>query len=88
MEELLENLLFSALFPVMDDWRRYDTKDPPDPVIRVFVRMEMRLTQRYGSLGFWQAVTPLLRKRDLPMPALQALWSLRSFQLMNDLTPN
>lgn len=59
MEELLENLLYSALFPQMDKWRspRSENMRPPsDEVMRVFVRMELRLQQRYGSVEFQKMV--------------------------------
>jgi hypothetical protein len=49
MEEFLENLLFSALFPQVDRWRKsQDASCPPDEVLRVFICMEMRLQDRYG----------------------------------------
>jgi hypothetical protein len=51
MEEFLENLLYSATFPEMDKWRRFSAApEPPLPVMRVFVRMELRLQHRYGLI--------------------------------------
>lgn len=51
MEEFLENLLYSATFPAMDKWRRFSAApEPPESVMRVFVRMELRLQQRYGAI--------------------------------------
>jgi len=60
MEEFLENLLFSALFPRVDAWRRQnrlDLPDPPDYVLRVFTRAETRLQMRYGFVELEAMVT-------------------------------
>lgn len=52
MEEFLENLLYSATFPAMDQWRRFSAApEPPESVMRIFVRMEMRLQHRYGLIA-------------------------------------
>ena len=57
MEEFLENLLFSALFPQVDRWRKLgDARRPPDAVLRVFIRMEIRLQRRYGHVEFGDMV--------------------------------
>ncbi len=53
MEEFFENLLYSATFPHMDNWRHFSAApEPPECVMRVFVRMELRLQQRYGTPEF------------------------------------
>jgi hypothetical protein len=74
MEEFLENLLYSATFPEMDTWRRFSAApQPPDAVMRVFVRMELRLQQRYGVIELERLVAKLAMKRfvrETPVAAI------------------
>jgi len=82
MEEFLENLLYSALFPQMDQWRRSrgaEPPAPPDEVCRVFMRMELRLQQRYGYGQLQEMVAMVrintVRRRLLNMQSRDA-WDL------------
>lgn len=63
-DELLENLLYSALFPRMDSWRRYESSSiPPDPWLRVFLHVETRLQRRYGVIELERLVATATRRR-------------------------
>ncbi len=78
MEELLENLLFSALFPKVDRWRRanrLDLPDPPDDVLRVFCRVEIRLQQRYGTVAL-QQMAEVARMRRIADPVRHKLMTM------------
>lgn len=66
-EELLENLLYSALYPRVYRWRRSsDASQPPDSVLRVFVRMELRLQNRYGWSLIQERVTAFRAAESQP----------------------
>jgi|HubBroStandDraft_2_1064218.scaffolds.fasta_scaffold101292_2 hypothetical protein len=86
MEELLENLLFSALFPRMDRWRRSRGTDPMvgypgDDAARVFMRVELRLHQRYGTRELDKMVDAL-RLRDFVREHPLALLGLTGIALL------
>lgn len=89
MEEFLENLLYSATFPAMDKWRRFSAApEPPEGVMRVFVRMEMRLQQRYGLIELerlveenrMRLIVTSVRRKINAMGA-QRMWSLLTTRL-------
>ncbi len=84
VEEFLENLLYSATFPAMDKWRRFSAApQPPDEVIRVFIRMETRLQHRYGLIELerlveenrMRLIVTSVRRKINTMGA-QRLWSM------------
>lgn len=64
MNELIENLVFSALFPEMDRFRRFDGLPPSDEVCRVFMRAEAWLFQRYGYIAMSWRVHQLRAEYD------------------------
>jgi hypothetical protein len=82
MEELLENLLFSALFPKVDRWRHsLDASRPSDDWLRAFVRVEMRLQIRYGSVNL-EKMVEALRLRALVRKAPMVLLGIVGIPLM------
>lgn len=82
MEEFLENLLFSVTFPAMDKWRRFSAApEPPECVMRIFVRMELRLQHRYGLIELERLVerNRMLRiVRKLNNASEAAMWPMLS----------
>lgn len=77
MEEFLDNLLFSALFPPMDRWRRFEhAPQPPDPVLRVFNHVSARLAQRYGFEELDDLVE-MMRLREVASGVLRKIRFMR-----------